>query len=205
MTITTRLQIIAFLDKYPSVSSDEISRAMGMSKVNIQYHLKKMLNEGVVRKKREPLISRSGPGHPTYLYYLDIDYRPTNIPDLAEQLLQLIFATLETNDAQNQFLMQLAQQMFSPHPFANLTHNLNHAVQQLNQHNYQASWEARQIGPRITFSTCPYASILNQHPELCRLDSFILERILARPVNQIAKLNMETRKPPVCIFTVELP
>jgi len=82
----------------------------------------------------------------------------------------------------------------------NLTQRLTQAVQHLNQLNYQARWEAHADGPRLILGHCPYAAIIDRHPELCRIDSHLLEQLLGQPVTQNAKLMTSPQGSRYCLF-----
>jgi predicted ArsR family transcriptional regulator len=74
------------------------------------------------------------------------------------------------------------------------------AVERLNELNYQARWEASAVGPRLILGHCPYSAIVTEHPELCRMDSFLLEKQLGSSVEQVAKLQMSEKGLPFCAF-----
>jgi predicted ArsR family transcriptional regulator len=76
------------------------------------------------------------------------------------------------------------------------------AVERLNELHYQAHWEASAAGPRLTLGHCPYAAIVAEHPELCRMDAFLLEKRLGSSVEQTAKLQLSDNGLPFCAFLV---
>ncbi len=65
---------------------------------------------------------------------------------------------------------------------------LNLLVEKLNQMNYHARWEAGPQGPRILFGHCPYAAIIEKHPELCLMDAALLKELFGNDMEQIAKI-----------------
>jgi predicted ArsR family transcriptional regulator len=73
-------------------------------------------------------------------------------------------------------------------------------VGRLNELHYQARWEASVAGPRLILGHCPYAAIVANHPELCRMDGFLLEMRLGSSVDQIAKLQLSDKGLPFCAF-----
>jgi predicted ArsR family transcriptional regulator len=73
-------------------------------------------------------------------------------------------------------------------------------VARLNELRYQAHWEASAVGPRLILGHCPYAAIIADHPELCRMDAFLLEARLGSSVEQTAKLQMSEKGLPFCAF-----
>jgi predicted ArsR family transcriptional regulator len=68
---------------------------------------------------------------------------------------------------------------------------LNRALEQLRKMNYDAKWEAGPRGPRIILARCPYAAIIEQHPELCQLDTGLIRRASGRMLEQQAKIGRE--------------
>jgi predicted ArsR family transcriptional regulator len=81
-----------------------------------------------------------------------------------------------------------------------LAKRLNLTVEKMNQMSYHARWEAGSEGPRIIFSHCPYAAIIEKHPELCRMDASILKEWMGQPTTQISKIGKEGTS--VCVFAV---
>jgi len=74
------------------------------------------------------------------------------------------------------------------------------AVERLNELHYQARWEASAAGPRLILGHCPYVAIVADHPELCRMDAFLLETRLGSSVEQTAKLQLSEKGLPFCAF-----
>jgi predicted ArsR family transcriptional regulator len=75
-------------------------------------------------------------------------------------------------------------------------------VERLNELHYQARWEASAAGPRLILGHCPYAAIVADHPELCRMDAFLLETRLGWSIEQTAKLYLSDKGLPFCAFLV---
>jgi predicted ArsR family transcriptional regulator len=69
----------------------------------------------------------------------------------------------------------------------------------LNQMNYHSHWEGGS-GPRIIFSHCPYAAIIEKHPELCRMDATILKELMGQSTRQIFRTGQEGSS--VCVFVM---
>ena len=78
---------------------------------------------------------------------------------------------------------------FTSQPIAK---RLNLTVEKLNQMNYHARWEAGAEGPRIIFGHCPYAAIVGKHPELCEMDTVLVEEYLGRPAERDQKSETHT-------------
>jgi predicted ArsR family transcriptional regulator len=89
----------------------------------------------------------------------------------------------------------LARHILNPGQFANLPipKRLVLLVEKLDEMHYQARWEAGAEGPRVIFGRCPYAKVIDGHPEMCKIDLALLEMTLGRPVIQLQKNEAGTR------------
>jgi len=77
---------------------------------------------------------------------------------------------------------------------------LNLTVEKLNQMNHHARWEAGSDGPRIIFGHCPYAAIIEKHPELCMMDEALLKEWMGQPTAQAAKAGKDGSS--ICVFAI---
>ncbi len=73
-------------------------------------------------------------------------------------------------------------------------------IEKLNQLHYEAGWEAGEKGPRVLFGHCPYAAIIEKHPELCRMDAQALTHALGLHATQTAKLETRLGGQTHCVF-----
>jgi predicted ArsR family transcriptional regulator len=203
MPPTIHAQILEYLDRNPAVSAEEISRALNVTKENIQYHLKILLQDETIERTAISANKTTPRGRPTYLYRLSAQSRQGDIPALADKLLELVLITPSPLSSQPDWLTRLASAMFPFQPSTNPTQHLRQTIQRLNQHHYRATWEARAAGPYVYFRSCPYAGLIKRHPELCQLDCAILASILDKTATQISKMDLDSRKPPACVFLVK--
>jgi predicted ArsR family transcriptional regulator len=65
---------------------------------------------------------------------------------------------------------------------------LNLSVEKLNRMKYHARWEAGAGGPRIIFGHCPYAAIIANRPELCRMDAALLVEFMGESAEKLATI-----------------
>jgi predicted ArsR family transcriptional regulator len=75
---------------------------------------------------------------------------------------------------------------------------LNLSIEKLNQMNYHARWEAGSAGPRIVFGRCPYAALIEKHPELCQMDKALLRELMGQSADQVFKIGKDESS--VCVF-----
>ena len=177
--ITTRQKVLAHLKKTRAASAREIARALKMSAPNVRHHLSVLCSDG--RVEFVAVNNREGRGRPEKLYSLSQAALGDNLSALADALLTEAGSRLN--------IEAVASQILNSGQFVNLpvTRRLVLLVEKLNQMHYQARWEAGAEGPRVIFGRCPYAKVIEGHPELCKMDVALLEKALGRPVLQSAK------------------
>jgi predicted ArsR family transcriptional regulator len=77
---------------------------------------------------------------------------------------------------------------------------LGEAIIRLNDLNYKAHWEAHTDSPHIILGACPYARIINIHPELCEMDAYLISALTGEEFSQIEKISRHPDGPPHCRF-----
>ena len=178
--ITARQKVLAHLKKTRAASAREIARALKMSAPNVRHHLSVLCSDG--RVEFVAVNNREGRGRPEKMYSLSQAALGDNLSALANALL--------TEAGKKLKMDAVASRILDSSQFANLpvTKRLVFLVEKLNEMHYQARWEAGAEGPRVIFGRCPYAKVIEDHPELCKMDVALLENITwARPIVQFAK------------------
>lgn len=193
MSTTTRQRIIEYLQNQRQCTVPEISAALHMTRADMRYHLEHLAAEGVVEVLPRKVVAQ-GRGRPVQVYRMASTARPHNLVQLADALLSL---------ASEEQLQQAARLLAGEEAMPRAaTQRLNHAVQRLNLKRYQARWEAHAQGPRIILRNCPYAALLPEHPELCRMDAAQLEYLVGSPMEQQARIDQMDAHPPACVFVL---
>lgn len=204
-TPTTRQQILQILESKGSASAAEISRFLHVTPADIRRHLALLQRQGLIVPAG--VAPRRGRGRPSRRFQLAQPALPNNLPRLSHALLEALRARLEPAEFESA-LKQAAEALRAAQPpepasapgAASPSQKLAHAVQLLNQMHYKAHWEAHKAGPRLIFNRCPYAAIIQDHPELCVLDQRLLEGLLGFPVELIARLAPDLQGVLHCIF-----
>ena len=177
---TARQKVLAFLTKTRIASAREISRALRMSTANVRHHLRVLVSDG--RLEVSTLGKREGRGRPEKVYSLPRSVWGDNLSALADALLA---------DAGSKVRMDaLAKRLVGESNFVgqSVVKRLNMVVEKLNQMNYHARWEAGPEGPRVIFGHCPYAAVIEKHPELCTMDTVLLEKLMGQSAEQLTKI-----------------
>lgn len=190
----TRQKIYDYINHHPGATVDELSRTLIKTREAILYHLKQLIQQGLIDST--PITGSKHPGRPELHYRVHLSAQPNNYASLAEGLLDLY--PLQEENAITLLAMRIC-----PEPFAkSLTLAVPKLVNFLNQHAYEATWEARLQGPAILLRSCPYAAILASHPQLCQLDVKLMLNATRHPVKQVSKMDPFTRQPAVCLFQI---
>ena len=197
---STRTRILDYLHEHPVASVSTLSKAWGLTRADIRYHLNMLSEEGLIELVPRDAAQPARRGRPAQTYRLSAQAAPNNLPALCHVLLSAYLdGSQEPTESR---LRALAERLAQPcPPSANLTRRLSLVVEVLSRYAYRPRWEAGAQGPRILLRTCPYAAILSQHPELCQMDRYLLEILLQMPLRQTARLNALTGHPPACVFT----
>lgn len=201
---TSRQKLFEYIRAKRAVTIPEISQALQMTPANARHHLKILQNQGLIEVvgTQKNLIR----GHPSKIYKLVDCILGNNIDKLSSILLSEM-KTSRDQDYDN-FLKKIAHKIIhNNHQPGNsvrsLTNRLFFAIEQLNKMYYFARWEAHANSPRVIFGNCPYKSIIDANPDLCRIDKYILEELLDTRVEQTLKLGVDAKGLKQCIFSIQ--
>jgi predicted ArsR family transcriptional regulator len=189
---TSRQKILSYLMKTRTASAREVARALKMSAATVRHHLRVLVSDG--RLNVASVREREERGRPEKVFSLPRAALGDNLSALADALL----TDAGTSVRMDALAKQLAgESTLANHPIAK---RLNLVVERLNQMNYHARWEAGPDGPRIILGHCPYAAIIEKHPELCRMDKAMLDEWMGRSAAQLSKIEQDGSS--VCVFGI---
>jgi predicted ArsR family transcriptional regulator len=192
--ITARQKILAHFKRTRSASAREIARALNMSAPNVRHHLGILVSDG--RLDLDSVHQHGERGRPEKMYSLSQSTLGDNLSVLADALLRekVDLQAVGERIVQSQGLAVIANQVM-PKRLALL-------IDKLNEMHYQARWEAGAEGPRVIFGRCPFAKIIERHPELCKVDETMLEMSLGRPIASFTKSETNARGSCPFVFRV---
>jgi len=185
-----RQKILDHIKKVRSASAREIARALKMSAPNVRHHLSVLCKDG--RVEMTSTKSRGQKGRPEKTYSLGNKLIGDNLEILADTLLNEIVDTTKLGK-QIVKLQNLKLTKIQPLALA-----LSQFIEKMNEMHYQAHWEAGAEGPRVGFGRCPYSKLIANHPELCDMDTSLMEESLSQTVLRVEK--NEKSKPGFCPF-----
>lgn len=190
--VTARQKVLAYLNKNQTASAREIGRALKMSVATVRHHLRMMVADG--RLEMSFVRQRDGRGRPEKVYSLPRLAWGDNLSGLGDAVLT------EAGGAVH--MEALAKRLAGEADFSGqpLAKRLNLTVENLNQRNYHARWEAGPQGPRLIFGHCPYAAIIEKHPELCQMDEQLLKQLMGDRATQTFKIGKDGSSH--CVFVL---
>ena len=190
----SRQKILTHLKKTRSASAREIARALKLSAPNVRHHLAVLCSDG--RVEMTATNNREGRGRPEKVYSLSQAALGDNLSALAEAVLAETGSSLS--------MEAVAGRILDGRQFAGQSMNRRLAllVEKLNEMHYQAHWEAGAGGPRVIFGRCPYARVIVGHPEICKMDTALLQNALMRSVSPLKK--NETPAKGTCPFIFQI-
>ncbi len=197
MRPTTRLKILEHIRKYQTASVRELCTHMGLSGADIRHHLAMLEINDLIEVVG---VQQEGRGRPRQVYGLSRRVLGDGLDTLSASMLD-IWIVETTPDKQEVYLRSLARKLAGSTDLKQpIMKRVNNTVTSLNRLHYQARWEASAAGPRIILGHCPYAAIVAEHNELCKMDAFLLESGLGSSVEQTAKLQLNDKGLPFCAF-----
>lgn len=196
----TRGRILEYLKVRGKATANEIGYALGLTPADVRHHLSILRSQGTIE------IIGKRPGHgrgrPAYLYSSTSQAQRNNLGDLASALLDELLCQSNKGEPAKVY-QQISERLLGQvDGRGNLSQRLYRAVEKLNELNYQAHWEARSPTPQLILGHCPYAAIIENHPEICKIDAAMLETLVDVPVRQTGKLDVDERGGKYCLFEI---
>jgi predicted ArsR family transcriptional regulator len=191
---TARQKVLTYFEKSRQASAREIARALKMSPATVRHHLRVLISDGRLEMAAMRIRGPDGRGRPENIYTLPRAALGDNLSALSDALL--------TEAGSGVSVEALAHRLVGEFNMADqpLAKRLSFAVEKMNQMNHHAHWEAGPEGPRILFGHCPYAAIIDKHPELCKMDASILQQLMVQSVRQIFRAGKDGSS--VCVFVI---
>jgi len=198
----TRQRIISYLTNNHQATAPQLSRYLNLTQANIRHHLDVLQRDGYIQVIGQN--KASGRGRPTHIFMLSKSAQDNALDQLASALLGEIRDT-KNEKQRRQKLDKIAKNLAGIHPDQNksITIQLSRAAQRLNDLNYKAHWEAHASAPQIFLGRCPFAQIINRHPELCQMDEELLRHLTGAEFVQLEKISRTQQGPMHCRFILK--
>lgn len=195
---STRQRLLDLIKNKPGATAAGLSRALQVTQSDVRHHLSNMLKEGLVITTGQDRKGRRG--RPARRFSLAASALQDNYDLLSSALLTTSLEDLPPA-AEAKYLQRVASHLASEiTPRGPLAQRLFQAIEQLNTLGYQSRWEAHADAPRLFFEHCPFADLRPEHPELCKLDTYLVEILVGDSITQIeSKAHLADE---FCVFLV---
>ena len=203
MSTTTRERILEAIAQSRTVTVTELSKKLHTTVANVRYHLDPLIEDKII-EKISPDASRVQRGRPAKRFRLSEKSKPSDLPQFSSDLLSILMDSAPEPDERVHIISQIAlkrsQGLLTS---GTTTRRINQVIDYLDQHAYQARWEAHRTGPEIRFGNCPFALILPEHPELCDVDRRMIAEMLHAQVSVLECFQSGAPLPSVCRFALK--
>ncbi len=178
-----RGQIITLLRR-SSRTVDELAQALGLTHTAVRAHLAALERDGLVQQRSE----RRGGGKPSSVYDLTeaSEYLfPKSYAQLLDQLLDVLQGRMTTEEIKT-LLREIGRRMAAEWklPPGNLRVRLEAAVEVLNELGGLMERETEGETLCIRGYRCPFAAVVQEHPEVCDLAETLLSELMGVPVQE---------------------
>ena len=200
---TSRQRVLAYLRRQPGASAGQIGSGLKMTAPAVRHHLGILESDGrIVAVGQERL---GGRGRPVRRYRLSDRVLGENLAMLSDSLLHSCAGRPRRGALLPVLAAGLLRQLGAGPAAGPAASRLARLVDDLNAAHYAARWEAGAEGPRIVFGHCPYAAIIEDHPELCQMDALALGQRMQADATQTAKIDPHGQGPDHCMFRLRPP
>ena len=180
---STRGQIITLLRR-SSRTVDELAQALYLTPTAVRAHLAALERDGLVQQHSE----RRGSRKPSAVYDLTQtaeELFPKAYGQLLDQLLKVLQRRMPPEEVET-LLREVGQRMAAQWkiPPANARVRLEAAVEVLNELGGLMERETGEKTSYIRGYRCPFAAVVREHPEVCRLAETLLTELVGVPVQE---------------------
>ena len=203
MNTRVRERILDFLGQRPMASAGEIARGLGMAAAAVRHHLTILRKDG--RIDQAPGRRAKSRGRPELRYRLSGSLMGSNVAMLFESLAKTWGARTTPQAGRQQVSEALARGLVEQLGLlkaGQAASRIAQLVERLNTLHYHSRWEAGAEGPRLIFGHCPYAEVIERHPELCQMDARALTVATGSIARQVAKIDLRAGTVTQCVFTL---
>ncbi|MDP3064447.1 MAG: helix-turn-helix domain-containing protein, partial [Chloroflexota bacterium] len=180
---STRGRILAALQRRGPCTVADLCGELGLTKNAVRQHLTVLERDGLLRQES----ARIGPSKPSFLY---------SLTDLGEHLfpkgyhtllLRLIGALVEERGRRSfeQLLERVGRQWAEEHldglDGLDTEARVARAATVMKEEGGMVEWEAESDGAAFSIKSfgCPFAAVVQQYPQLCRVHEAFLARLVA--------------------------
>jgi predicted ArsR family transcriptional regulator len=198
----TRRAVLEQIRVSGQAAVQHLAEALGISPISVRHHLTALQAEGLVKVE----LDRQGVGRPRHVYSLSeraLQYFPAPYQTLVERLLDELKASLPADQVDaiiGRMAANVAAHYGSVKGGGTLQERTEYLLTVLGAEGFLA--EIQQVGDNLVLTAlnCPYTTIGQRHPEVCQIDSTLIQSVLGVDVEQKSCVLHGDRS---CVFSVQ--
>jgi predicted ArsR family transcriptional regulator len=199
---STRGQIVILLRR-SSRTVEELAQALDLTDNGVRTHLTTLERDGIVQQRGS--VRRSGGGKPAYVYELTPkaeDLFPKAYELMLRRLLDVLSERVGSEESEK-LLRAVGQRLAEGQtvPEDGVRARLKAAVSVFNELGGLAELKERDGTFVIRGYSCPLATVVPGHPEVCRMGETLLTELAGVPIYE----HCDRGERPRCCFEVALP
>jgi DeoR family transcriptional regulator, suf operon transcriptional repressor len=179
---STRQEILEILKEQREATVEGMASHLGLTPMTIRHHLNVLQAQNLVTASAVRRSQRVG--RPRLVYTLTEaadDLFPHGYGELARLLVSEIKRAVGPEQVEQIFghmAGRLAQKAPPPHEGQTFEERLEQVTGFLEEQGFLFHWEKVEDGYRLVNVNCPYRQVSREHPELCAMDTMLLEELL---------------------------
>jgi predicted ArsR family transcriptional regulator len=179
---STRQEILEILKEERQATVEDLAKRLELTPMTIRHHLNVLQAQGLVAATT---VRRSQKvGRPRLVYALTDqadDLFPQSYGELATHLVSEIKETMgpeETEAIFRRIAERISQEAPPALPGQTFEERLDQVTSFLGQQGFIMRWEKGDDGYVLANINCPYRQVTRQHPEVCAMDTELLQQLL---------------------------
>jgi predicted ArsR family transcriptional regulator len=201
----SRQRIVECLKRNAGATVDELAAELGVVPVTVRSHLEILERDGLVRGERE---HEGKPGRPHRVYRLTEEGEelfPRHYDRLANHLLDHLVSTQGPRRV-FKLLETIAMEVADTHKERLAAKSFDERVREtthlLSEQGCTAEYAPTDGGYRVSIFNCPYSKVVDQHPQLCTLETHLLKTLTQGEVTEVTS---GAPRGAICAYTVRRP
>ena len=189
---STRQEILEILKEDRQATVEDLADRLELTPMTIRHHLNVLQAQNLVEAST---VRRSQKvGRPRLVYTLTEaadELFPQSYGDLARYLLSEIKESMgpeETDAILRRIAERIATESPPPHEGQTFEERLDQIIEFLDGMGFLFRWDKTDEGYVLTNANCPYRMVTREHPEICAMDSILIERLLGVAPQELSSL-----------------
>ncbi|MDF1500462.1 MAG: winged helix-turn-helix transcriptional regulator [Anaerolineales bacterium] len=200
----TRQLILAHIQRNPGLAASDLAEHFDLSLGAVRHHLTILERDALIQgdSMRQPI------GRPCTVYELT-QKGEESFPKQYDRLSNLILDTLKEEQAGSDlrsFLRRVADRLIGQsglhlNPDASVEQRAEHLTDIMEDEGFSLEWKRAGNELFIIQHTCPYQSVVGNHPEVCQLDEQVIQTVMGE---KIKRVEHRSRGDCNCVFSMNL-